>query len=179
MTTVSTRDSEVLGCPRRNRWSGQRKLWRILRGNTILAALGTRVTFDTAIGPVDVFIRDTTLLAYRGGKWKSWWIEDLTLLLALCHMSGINVIQAALLQELDSKLTTHYIGAPPHEEAGRLVSAAIERWRSEARIPKNSGRAAVTCPWCPVKAACDAKDLERGETADWPSDYRIGAGSVD
>jgi len=173
---LTTRESELVGCTRRNRLAHDLPVpWRFMRGNSLLAVLAMKIRMNTPIGEIDVFYEAPDLLAFRGGTWKPWWNEDFRLLaaIALLYLSG-NVRGVHVFQELDGELSERYVDAPSLGEAQGLVQDALEKWRAFARIPKNGPRGFASCPHCPVKRACDALDLEQGATNDWPVDYTAG-----
>ena len=114
------------------------------------------------------------VLQFRGGQWKDWWRDDCQLLGAVINnYSSLNVQEVELFQEVDGNLKVHYIYVPAGDEAQALVSRALHDWWTEGRIAKNSPRAYV-CTFCSVKARCDALDQERGQTEDWPHNYKVG-----
>jgi hypothetical protein len=114
------------------------------------------------------------ILQFRGGQWKDWWQEDCKLLGVIVNTySSLHVSCVDLIQEVDGKLYAHYIGVPTGDEAQRLASRALQSWWGEDRIAKNSPRAYV-CQFCSVKGRCDALDQERGQTTDWPPNYKVG-----
>jgi len=180
---LKCKDCSLIGCARRNRWSPQPIDWRYLRGNAVLECAGRkeRVTGGRDVGSFDVYLAygwrertETVALVFRGGRWKSWWEADFQLLAALIVRYNFPITGVVVLRELDSELTEHYVAAPPSELAGAGIRKAIERWETSQRIPKNSDRAKASCLYCPVKARCDALDMERNETDDWPQGYRVG-----
>jgi hypothetical protein len=148
-----------------------------MRGNALLALAGIKVSGTTPVDDFDVFLGQyrSVIYTFRGGKWKPWWDEDLRMLGAL----GVLYLNEALegvivLHELDNDITEVYIPAPSKDEASLLVERAVIGWREFARIPKNSPRALVLCQYCPIKRQCDALDLEKGDTSDWPAGYTPG-----
>jgi len=172
---LATTSSELIGCMRKNRWDPNASDWRFTRGNAVLGHLGYKVRCYSPIGEFDIYIRHggEHILLFRGGNWKAWWKEDIHLLLALCQLyTSAKIKGAIVLQELDSKLYEHYVEAAPEPE--KMVQHALDQWRDFARISKNSPRSTAYCPYCPVKARCDAEDLARGQTSDWPKGYQVG-----
>lgn len=178
--SLALRNSELIGCPRQNRMAGLDNSWRMARGNALCALQGYKVSFSTPIEEIDVFVTGQEderldLITFRGGKWKEWWNRDVELLLALAVLYlSPNVNGAIVLHEVDNQLSEVYIASPSKDEASALVQAALSRWKEHARILKNSPRALALCGYCPAKARCDALDLEKGETSDWPDSYQPG-----
>jgi hypothetical protein len=170
--SLSTSRTPLLGCPRQNLWSPQE--YRDYRGEALLAAVGSKCQIDTPYGSLDFYMYGPWVLQFRGGYKKPWWDEDVTLLCAIvsrwCSIQPDGVI---IIQELDGKLSQYYVDAPSADTARALVDAAIKRLTAEDRISKSSPRASI-CRHCLVKKACDALDLERGQTQDWPKGYVIG-----
>lgn len=174
---LQTRQSELVGCQRQNRFRGPDTSWRYLRGNALCAQLGYKITVNTPIDELDVFYEpeEKVIIFYRGGKWKPWWAHDIELTLALCKLYlNEGVTGAYVLHELDNELTQTYVSSPDSDEASELVQVALEGWRNHSRIHKDSPRAQALCQYCPVKRQCDAVDLEQGATHDWPAGYRVG-----
>lgn len=180
--SLSLRRTEAIGCPRQNRAVGVADTWDTIRGNGLcILSDAHRISFRIPTGEdIEVFIRrgeeiDTiNIVTFRGGKWKPWWTEDIRLLLAFAKAYlDERVTGAWLLHEFDNKLNESYIVGPSADEASKLVQTALTRWKDNERIPKNSPRAYL-CQYCPIKRQCDALDLEKGETSDWPDDYRVG-----
>lgn len=177
--SLSLRNSELTGCPRQNRLSGMDNSWRMARGNALCALHGYKVNFNTPIEEIDVFATEIDdgldLITFRGGRWKEWWNWDIRILLSLAKLYlSDNVSGAIVLHEVDNSLSEVYIESPNKDEASALVQTVLNRWKDYARIPKNSPRALALCGYCPVKARCDALDLEKGETSDWPNNYQPG-----
>jgi len=131
-------------------------------------------TFETYVAFGWYKVGECVVLTFRGGRWKPWWDDDLRLLAALVTRYHYPVTGVVALNELDGELREHYVSAPSSEWADEAIRKAIERWEGSQRIPKNSDRAKSYCLYCPVKARCDALDLEKGDTNDWPPDYRVG-----
>lgn len=172
-TKLYLRQSELIGCPRRNRWIEEPQLWRFLRGNAlVLLSADDVAVVETPVGFVDIPVHYTAegpaeIIQFRGGKWKAWWEEDIQLLLSIALIySELNPPGCVVIHEDQGDLTTKYIQSEPANAQG-LVEAALKRWERFNRIAKNSSRAYVVCPYCPVKERCDAEDLQTGATADW------------
>jgi hypothetical protein len=159
------------GCLRKNIWTD--KVWRDVRGEALLSTLGQRVMVDTPVGSYTACLYDTYLLAFRGGKWKSWWREDLQTVHALTSKYGSPCNGTIVLQELDGRLSQVYIEPPSQAESEQLVLNALDAWKNQSRISK-SGPRAYLCNFCQVKRRCDAFDLDVGQTQDWPKDYQVG-----
>lgn len=167
-----TRHPGVLGCPRRNRLDPAQP-WRWARGNSLLALLGERVSIEAPFGVFDAFYRAAPegdwLLQFRGGKPQPWWADDALLLAALVLVhSSLNPVGVSTISELDSQLHTHYLGSPATDEAFRLAEEAMQLWMRSGRIAKDSPRGKAICPYCSVRNPCLMRDLELGETQDWP-----------
>lgn len=165
----------VLGCIRQNVLA-PKQAWRYLRGNAVLALIGTKLEITTPFGWLTVWIRyhedGPVLLQFRGGKFSTWWIDDCAVVVGLINNhTTLGVIGTLLVQELDNALTTHYFTAPTN--AGALAQEALAQWRKEQRLQRQSTKALYMCPRCPVLKRCMAMDLERGETADWPKDFTV------
>lgn len=178
----------LVGCVRQNVWTGMdwAKSWRVMRGNSILHLIATREEITT---PVDSFCiyygpsfpnNKIDLYHFRGGKRKGWWEMDLDLTAALVETySNFRVSGSTLVNEVDGELVTLYFEytdtvAAKSEE---LANGALQNYHpnNPKRINKSSGRAAVSCKWCPVKSACDSFDLTEGGTEDWPRGYSVGS----
>lgn len=159
-----------LGCARQRRLVETRP-WSLARMNALLYVAGQLAVvywrehhFDVFLSRVDPF----TLLMVRGGSWQNWWVEDAHALIAVVNAnSNLQVRGVEVIHELDSKLHARYVEAPTEAEARRITSM-LESWHPDTRLVKNSPRAWVACNRCPVRRACDALDLEQGQTADWP-----------
>ncbi len=159
----------LVGCMRQNAWSARTR-WQDYRGKAILMALGKMQHHHSDLcGDYDTYAYGDYLLQYRGGHKKVWWEHDITKLLAVTQI----YVGCILIQEVDGELHQHYIPAPSQEEAKHLLLALRERWSSLERIAKNTQRAYM-CRYCPVKARCDALDVEQGQTDDWPDHYKAG-----
>lgn len=175
-----TYDSELIGCPRRNRaTSNLPPPWSFMRGNGILRAVGTPYKVDSPVGPFTVYHRTDPefgyyVLMFRGGARKPWWEEDAKLLSALVKNGELAADGTMIISELDSQLHFHYVPALNEDESKKLVADAVQRWQSNGRINKSSPRANAYCFRCPIKAACDELDLQSGSTSDWPEGYIPG-----
>ena len=88
--------------------------------------------------------------------------------------SSFRVAGSTLLNEVDGELVSLYFeyGAGSEELARRALQTYHPN--NPGRINKSTGRAAVGCRHCPVKAACDSFDLTEGDTEDWPRGYKVG-----
>lgn len=160
---------KLIGCMRKNAWVDES--WRDYRGNALLKLLSNvTIELDSPAGYFEVYARMPYLLQFRGGHRKVWWDHDIKKILALAkHLQG-----CILIQEVDGNLHQHYIESPSTSEAESIVLAMREKWEGLERIAKNTQRAHVMCHHCPVKKRCDALDLERNQTDDWPKDYHVG-----
>jgi len=149
--------------------------WRNYRGNAILKVLATgKARHSSPLGDFELYIRYPYILQFRGGKKKPWWESEVQKLLALTSGTEKAFYEGCILiQELDGELHEHYIVSPSPAEAAQIVLGLTERAEDLHRIMKNSQQAYM-CRFCTVKRQCDALDLERGETDDWPSDYVAG-----
>jgi len=162
----------LVGCTRANQWGSRN--WRNVRGDAVLAAIGTLCPIDTPAGPFNVYLFNHDILQFRGGQWKDWWRDDCQLLGAVVNnYTSFNVKTVDLIQEVDGNLSIHYIDIPTSDEAQVLISRALRDWWDAGRIAKDSPRAYV-CKFCSVKGKCDALDQERGQTHDWPPNYKVG-----
>ena len=166
------RHPDVIGCVRRNKLDPATP-WRWARGNSLLLLIGDHAPLATPIGVFDIFYRGTPegvwLLQFRGGSKQPWWDEDAFLLAALVlTYSSLNPVGVSTISELDGQLHTYYLGCPEADEAFRLTEAAMERWKTGARLDKSSPRGKSVCAYCPVRNPCLIQDLETGDTADWP-----------
>ncbi|OHD28403.1 MAG: hypothetical protein A2Y38_16635 [Spirochaetes bacterium GWB1_59_5] len=165
-----------VGCIRQNILL-EAPIWRDLRGNAVLAGLGTWVTIDAKeAGEFDVWLKQDKfgvhLLQFRGGKRKQWWVSDCQDLMCLIlNHTSLLLKGCWLISELDGTLSVEYIDAPAYEEAVTRTTQLLEDLRKQVRIRKNSPRGQAACPRCPAKNTCDALDLENGETADWTNEW--------
>lgn len=168
------------GCLRRNLWTAdwpREEPWRFRRGNTVLDTVAERHTFQTPLGPFEAHLYadeergGTVWLTFRGGRWKEWWTDDIRLVLAFLPDT---LVGAVVLNELDGELHLRYVPAPSNAEREQFVADTVRMWERGERIPKNYSRAFALCPHCPVKARCDALDIEEGKYDDWPPVYRPG-----
>lgn len=170
--TLATEPCPFTGCIRANKWSSLK--WRSMRGDSLLAWVGEKLPIETPYGNFDVYAQGPHLLQFRGGQFRDWWIADCQLLCALVsHFSSLQPDGVALISELDGELREYYIDALPYDAAHQLVELALQQWKVDGRIAKNSPRAAM-CTYCSVKRRCDAKDLEDKATQDWPPQWKIG-----
>jgi hypothetical protein len=149
--------------------------WRNIRGDAILSAIGMRGAIVVpSVGTFEIYLYGEWLLQFRGGRHKPWWDGDCKLLVAIVNAhSVLHLRGACIIEELDGALSEYYVEAPVGDEAQQLVAHALQAWQTEGRIPKNSPRAYV-CHFCAAKRSCDATDVERQETHDWPPAYRAG-----
>lgn len=178
---LQTRQSDLIGCQRQNRLRGEDSSWRFLRGNALCAQLGYKIRGHTPVDDFDVFLRladeeyGDCVVTFRGGQAKSWWGEDFYLLGAITKLYICETLKHVLvLQEVDSRLDLVIVEVPDAEQCGALVQLALNKWRNLDRIKKDSPRAKALCQYCPVSRQCDALDLERGETHDWPNSKPVG-----
>lgn len=170
---VECRWPVVVGCARQNILSPVRP-WRHARGNALLALVGVKAVVSAPFGPFDVFYRmdergQTQLLQFRGGDWRPWWDEDLTLFGALVAVySNLNPVSIAVLHENRGDLTARYISVD-REHAHTLVSETLTHYAVDppTRIAKNGLRARATCPYCPAATSCKVIDIDTGQTDDW------------
>jgi len=168
---LELRPFPLLGCPRRNRWSG--RPWRTDVGAAVLALLGQKVTVAWAGGESDVFLTPQgSLLLWRGGPWRSWWQDEAILLAGMVRASGASPVPGVLvIFEVDGKAAMRYLEAPvPAAERSYEETAAAWAVGGEDAPPRwhrRSERAKVICPKCPVRQRCEAIDRVNGATADW------------
>lgn len=162
------------GCARQKLWY-TKATWRNYRADALLQLVGSQVAVVAPHADYVSYLLENYLLTFRGGNRQPWWDEDATLECAfLTHFTSYRPFGIVVLQELDSNLSQYYLDAPSVDVSERLVRDALQRWKDEGRLAKNSPRALATCPRCPVKRQCDLRDRELGETADWPSNYKLG-----
>jgi hypothetical protein len=154
--------------------------WNLMRGNALLAFCGQKQGVNTTAGYLELYTTSDldrpVILQFRGGKEKPWWREDMELLGSI----GVYYLEpkptgVLVLQELDNSLNELYYPAPADERCRELVSEALDRWRNNKRIHKNTQRARAYCYSCPVRAKCDSLDIENGEQQDWPPEWVAGS----
>lgn len=168
---LDLRPFPLLGCPRRNRWTG--KAWRSDVGAAVLALLGQKVTVAWEGGESDVFIsQEGSLLLWRAGPWRDWWVEDAMLLAGMVRASGASAVPGVLvLHELDGKTEMRYLETPV-STAGRSYVETAAAWaaggdEAPPRWNRRGQRARRVCPRCPVRQRCEAVDRVKGTTQDW------------
>ncbi len=159
----------LLGCPRRNVLS--QRVWRSDVGAAVCALVGRRESVEWEGNPVDFYQAPDggTLLLWRGGPWRDWWMEDAILLVGMVRaVSNIRATGVYVLHEVDGATRVRYVGTPARE-AERVYTDMMVRWRSGAlpRIRRDGDRAEATCWRCPVRKKCVAMDIEAGDTSDW------------
>ena len=159
----------LLGCPRRNVL--QDRPWRSDVGAAVCALVGTRATVEWEGKPVDFYHTPdgSSLLLWRGGKWRDWWVEDATLLVGMVRaLSNIRAEGVFVLHEVDGETHVRYVGAPT-KDAVNAYTEMMVCWGKDdpPRICRDSDRGEATCWRCPVRRQCEAMDVEAGTTEDW------------
>ena len=173
---LSCRPNMLVGCARQNSLQREREhdtTWRLVRGNAVLHAMGMKLDVEYPFGFFDVYIRadndGVLVLQFRGGRWKSWWHDEAQMVAACVDVyTDYKVNGIVLMQELEGILTANLIELAGDHET--MVEIAMDMHRTEpvARIAKDDGRGRAWCQHCTVHNACDAADLEYGQTGDWP-----------
>lgn len=173
-----------IGCIRRNEWTkGEVVPYRFYRGNSLLALVGQRTKIAYPPGFFDAWVREKgdggyDVLTFRGGPYKPYWDEDCRLLAAcVAAYTALQIDGCMLLHEFDNTLRVRYFGLPADYKC--LVEQQVEAWKAgtpeePTRLGKHTRRAYSYCYNCPVLDKCDALDLIKGDTGDWPQQKRKG-----
>lgn len=177
---VTLQDPGLAGCRRRNVWSKEDKDWRFIRGNAVLAAVGTKTHADTPVGRLEFFTADSELLQFRGGEWSGTWMEDFIDLWCLATEYGEDRLDRRVMIFLENKghLTITSITVPIYVDIQERCEKIISEYQSvpPGRISKHDGRALRLCKYCPVRTLCNSTDKLHHETNDWSAEYRTTLG---
>jgi len=177
MGLLQNKPPVLIGCVRRNEWHGWDNIWKLIRGNAILQCIGERVAVKYPLGVFVVWLRENRedaydVLQFRGGPYRYWWDQDCRNLASLVSVyTSLNITGTVLFHEFDNVLRTRYYPRPADSKA--VVEALMLHYHSGTeespiRLKKDTQQGRVYCYNCPVKQRCDAKDMELGETTDWP-----------
>lgn len=165
------------GCMRRNKWDLRAPKYSLVKGNAVLLQLGAEcVTIDTPVGPSDHMVirgRDSRVILFRAGPWRSYWLDDARQEIELLRAGGFPVSEIALIaHENQGDLVLKEVDLGDHSlHYTADVEELTRKYNSNTRIPKNTERALRICRSCPVKSRCDGTDREQGETGDWHPQY--------
>jgi hypothetical protein len=165
----------LTGCTRRHIWTKDDETpWYMVKGNAYLKIIATPNVVATPVGPIGVWTHDSTIVDFRGGPWRDWWVTDLHETWALTReYSGLNLRPYFyILQEDRGRLDSRKISTEDLPKVN--IGEIIRRGEKEpfGRLAKNSQRAYVACKRCPVKQRCDTQDKVTPDgTADWGPGY--------
>lgn len=164
---------------RRNRASGTPQTWGYIRGNALLELVAEKILVETPLGPFITYWRQDpdigpALVVVRAGTPKPWWYDDLDQLLLLNRLFGRHAGSAIILHENDGNLKVLVHKGLLHKDDRAMFESLALSYEGDKRLDKRGYRATVQCPRCPIKAACDALDIENGEQQDWPNGYQAG-----
>ncbi len=165
----------LVGCVRRNVWSGQSKQdWRRSRGVSLLALVGEMREVWHPDGAFDVHTYNDHLIVFRGGPWNTYWVKDIVDLWVITSQYFKWLSPTVyVLHEEKGTLDIKPIEMPAHEHATRY--ADIENRDPDAdpppRISKSTTHAVRVCRFCPHKTRCDALDTLRGDIQDYSPSY--------
>jgi hypothetical protein len=173
--SIVLKDPGVIGCRRRNVWTDQQNSWQFLRGGAILAAVGELHEVEFHAGVFEFYVHDNCLLQFRGGPWRTYWIEDFYDAWAVASTFGPELDrQIRVFHESAGDIVVIDVDVPVHITPQARTLSIISELESDppGRIRKSGERAMRVCRYCPVKARCDAADTLRGDTQDWSPSYR-------
>lgn len=174
-THLTLADPGLVGCVRRNKWSGQGTTpWRWLRGNALLATLGEKRVCYVDVKPhiMEVYLFHDWLLLFRGGQWNMDWTEDFFDTWAIARATHPDISRTIMvLHENKGDLSIKQVSVPESFDHEARLEALYVAYDTEARIAKNTPRALRTCKYCPHKQRCDALDKLHNQTSDWHESY--------
>ena len=163
----------LIGCPRRNVWTSNTS---VFIGSGILDVVGSKykVIWEGDEVSYHVSPEPMGLMMMRGGKWKSWWLDDAKIMLGMLKRSdspwGSRLHGVYLVQEEKGSVSVSFLDIS-HNDAVEAYDKAMSKWDSTLKIPprldRGSERGKTVCWKCPVKRRCEALDLEIGETEGW------------
>lgn len=177
-----TESAGLVGCRRRNAYdveAGSTPTWALVRGNALLALVGTKHGIHTPVGYHEFFmLKDHWLLFFRAGQWRDYWMDDFKDLWALvaAYDPSLDLSSSVVvLVEDQSQLTARAIEVKslipdPKRRAGAVISGALAD--PPDRITKADARAHKVCRFCPHRAKCNAQDILDNATNDWSESYR-------
>jgi hypothetical protein len=170
-------DSGLVGCKRRNLWTSDNTSWRWIRGNALLALAGEKTGTHTPAGYHEFFHTGPFVLAFRGGPWKDYWVDDFLDLWSLAAEYWPHELSRTILvlHENAGELDIKYLPVPDSLNPAERVEGMLAHLRADppGRISKGATQARHVCWYCPAKARCDATDRLRNETHDWSPYYPI------
>ena len=68
----------LTGCIRRNMWTQDEDVpWSMISGNAYLSVVATPQTAHTGLGMIGVWMYNRTVIGFRGGPIRSWWLDDM------------------------------------------------------------------------------------------------------
>ena len=161
----------LIGCPRRNRWSGCQAYEA---GTVVLFTIGNGVRVRWPGGETTVWMASPfdmgALLLWRSGPWRDWWIDDAIVLGGMLQAQWWTGAEAVVLHEVDGRIHVRYLDIP--SEAVATYEHLKEKWLTGGedhppRWNRRSPRARMGCPRCPVRQRCESLDRETGQTQDW------------
>lgn len=179
------REPLSVGCVRRNMWQ-KTPSYRATRGNAILSVLDTyMVPFKGLLGDFDMTFLDhghnDTVLFFRAGPWKDYWAQDIYDAQALIQNDhGHSPANLTVLWENNgvlAEVTLPELSDPELAERYMRLYKRVGTYALDGGIPPRiakDGPRKGMCHFCPVKAKCDAIDIQEGATDDWPGDYQRG-----
>ncbi len=168
--------SHLLGCRRRNAWDGDTApAWRWLRGNALLALVGTLDRFDDDdLGLFSCFMWKSQILQFRGGPWNLGWVHDFQEIWSLIKYNYSDVSKDIIvLHEDKGQLDIKTISILDALDWKSVRQKVLDDLSSDpvGRIHKNTPRALKICRHCPHKQRCDAFDQLHNDTTDWHPKY--------
>jgi len=160
---LNSAKTKLVGCQRRNQLTEADAPWTMYSGNAYLDLVGHRTIVKTPIDLQVIWIREGTLIEFRGGPMRQWWWDDMYELWALTIAYSGHSLEPVVFILNEYKGVMNCYRSPVHQfivddPKGYAVDSLEEWTTGPSRLAKNSQRAYHVCRTCPTKRQCDIID---------------------
>lgn len=174
---LALKDPGFIGCRRRGKWSSQSSTWRFMRGNALLAQLGSKTQLETPAGPFEYYTLADHLLQFRGGPFSPHWLEDFYDAWAVAQYWNSNEELSRhiiLVHEDRGNMQLEVHSVPESIDAAVRAAKILTELQADppGRISKATAYAIKVCRFCPVRIRCNTQDKFEGNMVDWSTAFR-------